>query len=153
MNPPVKDLCEWNSWLRTNRANVGFVSVPRMTPNLRNRHEKVQEASINFIGECYYSVYEYRVLTCNLADRCAEFMPAREWMRIPFELFGHSSCRCKLLWLYYHKFRSSKCALGPANEFASSRASEPSVCSTVAIVIVAEICGRELVFNFHISHC
>ena len=32
MNPPVKDL------------------LPRMTPILRNRHEKVQEASINLIG-------------------------------------------------------------------------------------------------------
>jgi splicing factor 3B subunit 1 len=39
MNPPVKDL------------------LPRMTPILRNRHEKVQEASINLIGrigECHY---------------------------------------------------------------------------------------------------
>jgi splicing factor 3B subunit 1 len=38
MNPPVKDL------------------LPRMTPILRNRHEKVQEASINLIGrigECF----------------------------------------------------------------------------------------------------
>lgn len=32
MQPPVKDL------------------LPRMTPILRNRHEKVQEASINLIG-------------------------------------------------------------------------------------------------------
>jgi hypothetical protein len=29
---------------------VGIVVVPRMTPILRNRHEKVQEASINLIG-------------------------------------------------------------------------------------------------------
>jgi splicing factor 3B subunit 1 len=27
-----------------------FCVVPRMTPILRNRHEKVQEASINLIG-------------------------------------------------------------------------------------------------------
>jgi splicing factor 3B subunit 1 len=27
-----------------------FPTVPRMTPILRNRHEKVQEASINLIG-------------------------------------------------------------------------------------------------------
>lgn len=32
MSPPVKDL------------------LPRMTPILRNRHEKVQEACINLIG-------------------------------------------------------------------------------------------------------
>ncbi|KAI0657859.1 armadillo-type protein [Cubamyces menziesii] len=54
MNPPVKDL------------------LPRMTPILRNRHEKVQEATINLIGR--------------IVDRGAEFVPAREWMRICFEL-------------------------------------------------------------------
>ncbi|KAJ8461976.1 hypothetical protein ONZ51_g11204 [Trametes cubensis] len=54
MNPPVKDL------------------LPRMTPILRNRHEKVQEATINLIG--------------HIADRGAEFVPAREWMRICCEL-------------------------------------------------------------------
>lgn len=48
------------------------LSVPRMTPILRNRHEKVQEASINLIGR--------------IADRGAEFVSAREWMRICFEL-------------------------------------------------------------------
>jgi hypothetical protein len=50
---------------------MGFL-VPRMTPILRNRHEKVQEASINLIGR--------------IADRGAEHVPAREWMRICFEL-------------------------------------------------------------------
>ena len=49
-----------------------ILPVPRMTPILRNRHEKVQEASINLIGR--------------IADRGAEFVPAREWMRICFEL-------------------------------------------------------------------
>ncbi|WWD19750.1 hypothetical protein CI109_104214 [Kwoniella shandongensis] len=43
-----------------------------MTPILRNRHEKVQEATINLIGR--------------IADRGAEFVPAKEWMRICFEL-------------------------------------------------------------------
>ena len=43
-----------------------------MTPILRNRHEKVQEATINLIGR--------------IVDRGAEFVPAREWMRICFEL-------------------------------------------------------------------
>ncbi|KAM6488856.1 hypothetical protein JOM56_015691 [Amanita muscaria] len=43
MNPPVKDL------------------LLRMTPILHNRHEKVQEASINLIGR--------------IADRGAEFVP------------------------------------------------------------------------------
>jgi len=43
-----------------------------MTPILRNRHEKVQEATINLIGR--------------IADRGAEQVPAKEWMRICFEL-------------------------------------------------------------------
>jgi splicing factor 3B subunit 1 len=90
MNPPVKDLCEWNALLlAANRANIGFISVPRMTPILRNRHEKVQEASINLIGrigKCYNFVYEYQMLTLHSGDHGAEFMPAREWMRICFGL-------------------------------------------------------------------
>jgi splicing factor 3B subunit 1 len=51
MNPPVKDLCK--STLVPN-GKVAILSssfaVPRMTPILRNRHEKVQEATINLIG-------------------------------------------------------------------------------------------------------
>ena len=43
-----------------------------MTPILHNRHEKVREASINLMGR--------------IADRGAEFVPAREWMHICFEL-------------------------------------------------------------------
>jgi len=54
MNPPVKDL------------------LPRMTPILRNRHEKVQEATINLIGR--------------IADRGAEFVRTQKWGRICFEL-------------------------------------------------------------------
>jgi len=54
--------------LLISRSLIIFV-VPRMTPILRNRHEKVQEApSINLIG-------------C-VADRGAKFVPAWEWMRI-----------------------------------------------------------------------
>lgn len=43
-------------------------TVPRMTPILRNRHEKVQEASINLIGRIGKSRLSSRwcltVLTC-----------------------------------------------------------------------------------------
>ncbi|KAH8921599.1 ARM repeat-containing protein [Atractiella rhizophila] len=46
--------------------------LPRMAPILRNRHEKVQEAYINLIER--------------IADRDAEFVSARDWMRICFEL-------------------------------------------------------------------
>ena len=52
MNPPVKDLREY---LTLNFRGIycpltSSTPVPRMTPILRNRHEKVQEASINLIG-------------------------------------------------------------------------------------------------------
>lgn len=49
MNPPVKDLRKSQSLHRFTYANI-YVPVPRMTPILRNRHEKVQEATINLIG-------------------------------------------------------------------------------------------------------
>lgn len=52
MQPPVKDL------------------LPRLTPILRNRHEKVQENTIDLVGR--------------IADRGADFVNPREWMRICF---------------------------------------------------------------------
>ena len=60
-----------------------------MTPILRNRHEKVQEASINLIGRI--GIFQCKSLLLlltitSIADRGAEFVPAREWMRICFEL-------------------------------------------------------------------
>lgn len=54
MQPPISDL------------------LPRLTPILRNRHEKVQENTIDLVGR--------------IAERGAEFVSAREWMRICFEL-------------------------------------------------------------------
>merc|ERR1712160_114906 len=45
---------------------------PRLTPILKNRHEVVQENCIDLVGR--------------IADRGAEFVSAREWMRICFEL-------------------------------------------------------------------
>ena len=46
--------------------------LPGLTPILKNRHEKVQENCIDLVGQ--------------IADRGAEFIPAREWMRICFEI-------------------------------------------------------------------
>ena len=54
MTPPIKDL------------------LPRLTPILRNRHERVQETTIDLVGR--------------IADRGAEFVSAKEWMRISFEM-------------------------------------------------------------------
>jgi splicing factor 3B subunit 1 len=50
MNPPVKDLREFIFILPSRQLLILLFIVPRMTPILRNRHEKVWEASINLIG-------------------------------------------------------------------------------------------------------
>jgi splicing factor 3B subunit 1 len=118
MNPPVKDL------------------LPRMTPILRNRHEKVQEASINLIGR--------------IADRGAEFVPAREWMRICFELLDLLKAHKKAIRrAAVNSFGYIAKSLGPQDVLqvllTNLRVQERQsrVCSTVAIAIVAETCGRE----------
>ena len=46
--------------------------LPRLAPILKNRHEKVQENCIDLVGR--------------IADRGAEYVSAKEWMRICFEL-------------------------------------------------------------------
>ena len=46
--------------------------LPRLTPILKNRHEKVQENCIDLVGR--------------IADRGAELAPPREWNRICFDL-------------------------------------------------------------------
>ena len=66
MNPPVKDLREYLAKFQRGVCYLtSFTTVPRMTPILRNRHEKVQEASINLIGrigECCARFAFYIVL-------------------------------------------------------------------------------------------
>lgn len=57
MTPPIKDL------------------LPRLTPILKNRHEKVQENCIDLVGR--------------IADRGAEYVSAREWMRICVSVFRY----------------------------------------------------------------
>nr|GAT46774.1 predicted protein [Mycena chlorophos] len=116
MNPPVKDL------------------LPRMTPILRNRHEKVQEASINLIGR--------------IADRGAEFVPAREWMRICFELLDLLKAHKKgIRRAAVNTFGYIAKSLGPQDVLSvlltnlKVQERQSRVCSTVAIAIVAETCG------------
>ncbi|KAM1175105.1 hypothetical protein ACFX19_028141 [Malus domestica] len=48
--------------------------LPRLTQILKNRYETVQENWIDLVGR--------------IADRGAEFVPARDWMRICFELLA-----------------------------------------------------------------
>lgn len=116
MSPPVKDL------------------LPRMTPILRNRHERVQEASIQLIGR--------------IADRGAEFVSAREWMRICFELLDLLKAHRKSVRrAAVNSFGYIAKAIGPQDVLqvllTNLRVQERQsrVCSTVAIAIVAETCG------------
>ncbi|GAA5889744.1 hypothetical protein JCM8208_001120 [Rhodotorula glutinis] len=116
MSPPVKDL------------------LPRMTPILRNRHEKVQESSINLIGR--------------IADRGAEFVSAREWMRICFELLDLLKAHKKAIRrAAVNSFGYIAKAIGPQDVLSvlltnlKVQDRQSRVCSTVAIAIVAETCG------------
>jgi splicing factor 3B subunit 1 len=157
MNPPVKDLREYlalnfmGMWC----SLTSSAPVPRMTPILRNRHEKVQEASINLIGRI--GEYYVRLLYCMsfllnallpLADRGAEFVPAREWMRICFELLDLLKAHKKgIRRAAVNSFGYIAKSLGPQDVLSvlltNLRVQERQsrVCSTVAIAIVAETCG------------
>jgi splicing factor 3B subunit 1 len=125
-----------------------------MTPILRNRHEKVQEASINLIGrigECYvwFMLQFFRLINyMSSADRGAEFVPAREWMRICFELLDLLKAHKKgIRRAAVNSFGYIAKSLGPQDVLSvlltNLRVQERQsrVCSTVAIAIVAETCG------------
>lgn len=125
-----------------------------MTPILRNRHEKVQEATINLIGRIgTYTVNiisECLLIVLGTADRGAEFVPAREWMRICFELLDLLKAHKKgIRRAAVNSFGYIAKSLGPQDVLqvllTNLRVQERQsrVCSTVAIAIVAETCGRE----------
>ncbi|CAN4118686.1 unnamed protein product [Withania somnifera] len=116
MTPPIKDL------------------LPRLTPILKNRHEKVQENCIDLVG-------------C-IADRGAEFVPAREWMRICFELLEMLKAHKKgIRRATVNTFGFIAKAIGPQDVLATLlnnlkvQERQNRVCTTVAIAIVAETCS------------
>jgi hypothetical protein len=84
------------------------------------------------------------------ADRGAEFVPAREWMRICFELLDLLKAHKKAIRrAAVNSFGYIAKSLGPQDVLqvllTNLRVQERQsrVCSTVAIAIVAETCGRE----------
>ena len=124
MTPPIKDL------------------LPRLAPILKNRHEKVQENSIDLVGR--------------IADRGAEYVSAREWMRICFELLEmlkahkkgarcqplasgpspdrlhvsrcrHPTCDCEYLRVHRKGYRPARRAGHTAQQPESAGAAEPRV--------------------------
>ncbi|KAI8149047.1 splicing factor 3B subunit 1 [Fennellomyces sp. T-0311] len=116
MTPPIKDL------------------LPRLTPILRNRHEKVQENCIDLVGR--------------IADRGAEYVSAREWMRVCFELLDLLKAHKKgIRRASVNTFGYIAKAIGPQDVLATLlnnlkvQERQNRVCTCVAIAIVAETCA------------
>ncbi|KAG0332827.1 Splicing factor 3B subunit 1 [Podila horticola] len=116
MTPPIKDL------------------LPRLTPILKNRHEKVQENNIDLVGR--------------IADRGAEFVSAREWMRVCFELLDMLKAHKKgIRRAAVNTFGYIAKAIGPQDVLATLlnnlkvQERQNRVCTTIAIAIVAETCA------------
>ncbi|ETV75167.1 hypothetical protein H257_10384 [Aphanomyces astaci] len=116
MTPPIKDL------------------LPRLTPILKNRHEKVQENCIDLVGR--------------IADRGAELVSAREWMRICFELLEMLKAHKKgIRRAAVNTFGYIAKAIGPQDVLHTLlnnlkvQERQNRVCTTVAIAIVAETCS------------
>ena len=116
MTPPIKDL------------------LPRLTPILKNRHEKVQENCIDLVGR--------------IADRGPEYVSAREWMRICFELLELLKAHKKAIRrAAVNTFGYVAKAIGPHDVLATLlnnlkvQERQNRVCTTVAIAIVAETCS------------
>ncbi|KAF2805971.1 ARM repeat-containing protein [Mytilinidion resinicola] len=116
MQPPVRDL------------------LPRLTPILRNRHEKVQENTIDLVGR--------------IADRGADRVPPREWMRICFELLDMLKAHKKgIRRAANNTFGFIAKAIGPQDVLNTLlnnlrvQERQSRVCTAVAIGIVAETCG------------
>eukprot|EP01038_Epipyxis_sp_PR26KG_P004611 gene4611-6488_t len=116
MTPPIKDL------------------LPRLTPILKNRHEKVQENCIDLVGR--------------IADRGAEQVAAREWMRICFELLDMLKAHKKAIRrAAVNTFGYIAKAIGPQDVLHTLlnnlkvQERQMRVCTTIAIAIVAETCS------------
>jgi splicing factor 3B subunit 1 len=116
MQPPIKDL------------------LPRLTPILKNRHEKVQENTIDLVGR--------------IADRGADYVNPREWMRICFELLDMLKAHKKgIRRAANNTFGYIAKAIGPQDVLATLlnnlrvQERQSRVCTAVAIGIVAETCA------------
>ena len=116
MTPPIKDL------------------LPRLTPILKNRHDKVQENVIDLVGK--------------IADKGASFVSAKEWMRICFDLLDLLKAHKKSIRrATVNTFGYIAKAIGPQDVLITLlnnlkvQERQNRVCTTVAIAIVSESCG------------
>merc|ERR1712070_712331 len=108
--------------------------LPRLSPILKNRHETVQENCIDLVGR--------------IADRGAEFVSAKEWTRICFELLELTRAHKKSIRrAAVSTFGFIARAIGPQDVLHTLlnnlkvQDRQMRVCTTVAIAIVAETCG------------
>lgn len=108
--------------------------LPRLVPVLKNRHEKVQENCIDLVGR--------------IADRGAEYVSGKEWMRICFELLELLKAKKKSIRrASVNTFGYIAKAIGPQDVLATLlnnlkvQERQNRVCTTVAIAIVAETCS------------
>uniref|UniRef100_A0A7S0ZCN9 Splicing factor 3B subunit 1 domain-containing protein n=1 Tax=Timspurckia oligopyrenoides TaxID=708627 RepID=A0A7S0ZCN9_9RHOD len=112
--------------------------LPRLTPILKNRHEKVQENCIQLVGK--------------IAQRGADLISSREWMRICFELLELLKATKKSIRrVAVSAFGFLAKAIG-ANDVLITLLNNLKVqertqriCTTVAIAIVAETCQPYMV--------
>jgi splicing factor 3B subunit 1 len=116
MNPPVSDL------------------LPRLTPILRNRNEKVQENCIVLVGR--------------IADRGPDLVPVKEWSRICYDLLELLKAPKKSIRQATVKtFGYIAKAIGPHDVIATLlnnlkvQERQLRLCTTIAIGIVADSCG------------
>lgn len=108
--------------------------LPSLTPILKNRHEKVQENCIDLVGR--------------IADRGPDFVSAKEWMRICFDLLDLLNAHKKgIRRAAVNTFGYIANAIGPQDVLVTLlnnlrvQERQNRVCTTVAIAIVAETCG------------
>ena len=108
--------------------------LPRLTPILRNRHEKVQENCIELIGL--------------IAEKNPDAVNAKEWMRICFELLESLRAPKKSIRRSaVSTFGKIAKAIGPADVLVALlnnlkvQERQNRLCTTIAIAIVAENCG------------
>ncbi|EAK90059.1 splicing factor 3B subunit1-like HEAT repeat containing protein [Cryptosporidium parvum Iowa II] len=115
LSPPIKEL------------------VPRLTPILKNRHEKVQENIIQLLGCC--------------AKKGGDFVSPKEWDRICFDLLDSLKANKKSIRRASVKtFGHIAKTIGPQDVLVTLlnnlRVQERQlrVCTTIAIAIISEIC-------------
>jgi splicing factor 3B subunit 1 len=116
MNPPISDL------------------LPRLTPILRNRNEKVLENCIDLVGR--------------IADRGPDLAPVKEWNRICFDLLELLKAQKKSIrrattrtFGYIAKAIGPHDVIGTLLNNLKVQERQLRVCTTVAIGIVADTCG------------